>query len=261
VTPLPWPEFIAELRTYGRVVYESVGLGVPAVIGVVIAIAALMSLARNDDGRRTERLTLAVAIVVSSAVLIVAKRRVPPGRVLLYVATIVSIYAGIGFASLVMLALRSTHARRLVMTAAAVVITISAGIWQFQKGVVDNSDETDGVGLRDAPEVAAYLLSELRPTDRLVLKAVGASVDYYMWTTAGRRVQDFSPRTKASRLVVIVDTRHRQTLDYVRLKNPGVPWDQYRDPKVLRYFNNSHVLELRAADALLVTSRPRAGSS
>jgi FtsH-binding integral membrane protein len=245
-----WPEFLAGLRAFGSVVYDTLGLGLPITAAVIIAIATLASLIRDEDhGRRSARRTLALSVVVWCAILFVATRRLPPGRVLMYVAPIVCILAGIGLASLVRLLVRSTTVQRIIVDAIAVLLAVVLGTWEATQRVIDESEETDWIGFRDAPQVARFLLAELRPTDRLALAEIGPPLDYYFFTLGKRHVREFTTKANPSRVLLVVNERHRQTLEYVRNRRM-IALGQFSAPRLLRQFYGSRVYELNALDTL-----------
>lgn len=246
VTAHGWPQFVAELPAFGVTTYETLALGVPIALAGLGAAAIFWALFRDDDGGRIARRTLAIAVVAACTVILVGTRRPPPGRVLLYVAPLLCVYAGIGLASLGGLVVRSSRRRVETLAAAAVLLALVVGAWGVAGRVVFENEETDWFGYHDAPEVARFLLSELRPGDRVVYVQVGPPLDFYLRTLGNRQLAELATTPRPTRLLVVVNEAHHQTLDLVRGQRRTIPWDQFSASQVLRRFERSRVYELHA---------------
>jgi hypothetical protein len=223
VTALDPRAFVAALPEFVGSVKESLALGVPlALFATLLACAvAGMLVPERERGRR---IVLAAAVLGWCALLLVATRRPPPGRVLLFLVPLFCVFAGRGIALGVDWIARRTPAR--VPAACAMVALLFAlvfGASVVRRRVVFRTPETGT--LADAPEIARYLLGELRPGDRIVvLNPSDPPLDYYLLRLGNRRLHDFDARSDGGRVYVVVNPKHLQTLAAVQANARDVRW-------------------------------------
>jgi hypothetical protein len=223
VTALGPRAFVAALPEFVGSVKESLALGVPlALLAALLACAvAGMLVPERERGRR---IVLAAAVLGWCALLLVATRRPPPGRVLLFLVPLFCVFAGRGIALGVDWIARRTPAR--VPAACAMVALLFAlvfGASVVRRRVVFRTPETGT--LADAPEIARYLLGELRPGDRIVvLNPSDPPLDYYLLRLGNRRLHDFDARSDGGRVYVVVNPKHLQTLAAVQANARDVRW-------------------------------------
>jgi hypothetical protein len=240
VTPYPWPLFVDSLPRFAQRLRDTLGLGIPNLLLLMLAAGALLPLVIRSPGQG--RLgTLAATTAVWCIVLLVMTRRAPPPRVWLFLAPLLCVYAGIGLATAA-----SWLARRVRIGAptahAAVALTLAVGIGASTIARRTIFDNDESVGLVAGPAIAAWLLAEVRPDDRLVVSNfVSPEVDYYLHTRGGRRFGDLEAPSRSARALLILNERQSQTPATVRSERPDLDWSRFETPVMLRQFEHASV--------------------
>ena len=156
--------------------------------------------------------------------LMVATRRPPPGRVLLFLVPLFCVYAGRGVALVVRWVSRRRPERASTVCAAVAVLWATVfGTSVVKDRPVFRTPETGT--LADAPAIARHLLGELRPGDRIVvMNPSDPPLDYYLLRIGNRRLDDFGVRSDGGRVYVVVNPKHLQTLAAVQANTRDVRW-------------------------------------
>jgi len=245
VAALTWHQFAAATLPFIRSVRGLLGMGIPTWLVAVLALAVLVAVTANRTGR--DRLTRLLSISAFWCVVLLAiTRHPPPARVFIYLAPLGALYAGIGLAVIAGGITQRMRIRPGVMTAvSSVTLLVAVGASVLRSGVVFRSDETDWIGLKEAPAVAKYLRNALQAQDRLVVVDVGVPIGYYLLRSGGRRLDDYAAPTRTGRLVVVVNTAHEQTLDLVRQRRPEVPWETLAAPTLLLTIGSAGIYEFQ----------------
>jgi hypothetical protein len=225
VTALSVRAFVAALPNFAGSLRESLALGVPLSMLGVLTAAAVAGLVWPREGRG-RRIALALSVLVWCALLLVATRRPPPGRVWLFLVPLGCMYAGMGLAFTVnRLASLGRLEPRTVCGAVALIFAILFGASTVRSRVVFRSPETGT--LVDAPDIATHLLARLRPGDRIVVdNPCGPPLDYYLLRRGNRRLDEINARADHGRVFVVVNPRHLQTLQSVQASAPDMPWSE-----------------------------------
>jgi 4-amino-4-deoxy-L-arabinose transferase-like glycosyltransferase len=244
VTPLTWPEFARSIPASARSLAESMALGIPALVAILLLLAVAVPFLgpRINRGRL---LTLAATIATWCLILLIATRRMPPDRVWLFLAPIACIYAGAGAALAIEFGSRTMRANGDV-TCAVASLLLAAGIGgnAVRERAVFTSLEA--VGFRDARDVAQAVLAEVADSERLVLiPPSGPSLDYYLLTLGGVRLEKLVPSTRTGRMLVVVDREYDQTLEIVKGRRDDVAWEKYERPVLLKEFARAELYEAR----------------
>jgi hypothetical protein len=225
VTALSPREFVAALPSFAGSVKESLALGIPLPLLAVLVACAVAGLAvsRAERGRRV---VLASVVLGWCALLMVATRRPPPGRVLLFLVPLFCVYAGRGIALVAQwLSRRRPERVPAVCALAALAWATVFGVSVVMRRPVFRTPETGT--LADAPEIARYLLAELKDGDRVVaLSPSDPPLDYYLLRRGGRRLDEINARAgrTGGRVYVVVNPKHLQTLAAVQAAAHEVSW-------------------------------------
>jgi hypothetical protein len=246
VTPLTWGQFFAAIPTSVRDARDVLGLGIPKLWGVILLVASLGSFVSAPS--RTRRITLAIAMACWCAVILLATKRPPPPRVWLFLTPLACIYAAVGLAALASFVSRLSPRRvGLVGATGALLLATGMAVHILRDRVVLESEETDGFGLREAREIARFLLPQLRAGDQIaVFGNTGLALDYYLLTLDGKRLAQFEPGGSASRVFLVVNERHGENPAAVMQRRPNVPWRDLVGPVLVRRFGPSSVYETHA---------------
>jgi hypothetical protein len=225
VTALGPREFVAALPEFAGSLKESLALGVPLPLLAVLVVCAAAGVI-VQDGARGRRVVLACAVLGWCALLLVATRRPPPGRVLLFLVPVFCIFAGRGIALGVEWVARRASVRvSMACATVAVLFALVFGASVVQRRVVFRTPETGT--LADAPSIARYLLGELRPGDRIVvMNPSDPPLDYYLLRIGHRRLDELNAREGGGRVFVVVNPKHLQTLAAVQANAHDVPWSE-----------------------------------
>ena len=216
-------ELVAALPSFVGWLKETLALGVPLpLLGVLLACAVAGLLIPGAE--RGRRLVLAGSVLGWCALVLLATRRPPPARVLLFLMPLFCVFAGRGLALGVGWVVRRTPARAPAACAAvALLFAIVFGASVVQRRVVFRTPETGT--LADAPAIARHLLGELRPGDRIVvMNPSDPPLDYYLLRIGNRRLDDFRVRSDGGRVYVVVNPKHLQTLAAVQANTRDVRW-------------------------------------
>ncbi|MFL5617732.1 MAG: glycosyltransferase family 39 protein [Gemmatimonadaceae bacterium] len=220
VTPLSPAQFVDALPLFASDLLATNALGLPRLLLaalVPLAVAGVVAPAPAQIRRRS----LAVVTLLWSAALIIVMRRPPPGRVLLFVVPLACMYVASG-TRVVLALLARARDQRLAMNVLACAVVISLAAHTALARTVFRAPETGT--LVDAPQIADYLLANLRPGDRIAVQAPsGPSLDYYLVRKGGRPMtQDRS--AGLGRVFVVVNPRHLQSLASVQRFRRDLPW-------------------------------------
>ena len=224
VTALGPRELVAALPTFVGWLKESLALGVPLpLLGVFIVCAAAgLFVPREERGRR---MVLACSVLGWCVLVLLATRRPPPARVLLFLIPPFCLFAGRGLAlGVAWLARRSPERVPAACATVALLFAIVFGASVVQRRVVFETPETGT--LLHAPAIASYLLGELREGDRIVvMNPSDPPLDYYLFRR-GRRLDEINARAGAGRVYVVVNPKHLQTLPAVEANARDVQWTE-----------------------------------
>jgi uncharacterized membrane protein len=163
--------------------------------------------------------------------------RVPFVRVWLFLLPLALIVAARGLTQMA----RSV-ARQIEWSAPALALVLSYSV--FQSRAVLDADDTGT--LREAPEIAGFLRSELRAGDALWMQAPSdAPLEYYM-----RREGLSSELSRATpspvRVIVVVNDRHQQRLTAL-LESHSTLVSRYERPRLIRRFSGATIYLLQPA--------------
>jgi hypothetical protein len=225
VTPLTAARLVAAIPGFARDLVESLGLGIPRPLLLLLAVAGLAGVA-GPGSDRPRRVRLALTTVLWSIAVLVATRRPPPARVWLFMVPLGCVYVAIGTR---LAADWLSRARAwdpaLVTRALAVALMTVIGVQTARARPVFRSPETGT--LVDGPQIADYLLATMRPGDEIaVVNPCIPTLDYYLLRKSGRRLGDINAQAARQRLFVVVNPRHLQTLDSVKAIKRDLPWTE-----------------------------------
>jgi hypothetical protein len=225
VTAFSPGEFVAALPSFAGSLKESLALGIPLPLLALLLACAVAGLV-VPRAERSRRVVLACSVLGWCFLLMVATRRPPPGRVLLFLVPLFCVYAGRGIALGVQWVSRRRPER--VPAVCALVALLSAtvfGVSVVTRRPVFRTPETGT--LADAPAIADYLLAELKDGDRVVvMNPSDPPLDYYLLRHGGRRLDEINarPGPARGRVYVVVNPKHRQTLAAVQATAHEVTW-------------------------------------
>ncbi len=240
VTPYTWTQFLRSLPRFAQRLRQTIGLGIPSSLLLVLALAGLLPLVTRT--RSWSRLwTPAVTTAAWCIVLLVFTRRAPPPRVWLFLAPLLCIYAGIGVSRITgWLSRRFAVGEQPLVVVAALLLSLGIGATTIARRTVFNDNES--VEFVAGPAVAKYLLAESRPGDRLIVSnMVSPEVDYYLYTLGSRRFGDLEAPSRSARMLIIINDRESQTPATVQAERPDVDWSRYGAPVELRKFESASV--------------------
>jgi hypothetical protein len=225
VTALGPREFVAALPSFAGSLNESLALGVPLPLLAVLVACAIVGLVVPRAGRG-RRMVLAFAVLGWCALVLVATRRPPPGRVMLFLVPLLCLFVGRGLALGVAWGARRSAARvSATCAAAALLFAVVFGVSVVQRRVVFRTPETGT--LADAPTIARYLLTELHEGDRIVaMSPSDPPLDYYLLRRGARRLDAINALAGPGRVYVVVNPKHLQTLAAVEANAPEVRWSE-----------------------------------
>ena len=187
VRPSDWATFMSELGPGARDVLLLWTLGVPRVVGVLLAALAAYGLfaRQSSDGR----LSMALPMAVWCGAVLIVTHRVPFARVWLFLVPLAEIAAARGLAALLArVAAPDTLAKHRGVVA-GVTFAVAAGL-VIQSRDVLTSRETGT--LPDADAVAQTLVPLLRPGDRVFAPIPSNAPLVYAFVRAGADTSHFS---------------------------------------------------------------------
>ena len=171
-------------------------------------------------------MVLACSVLGWCALVLVATRRPPPARVLLFLMPLFFVFVGRGIALGVEWASRRRPGRVPVACATvALLFAIVFGASVVRRRVVFRTPETGT--LADAPMIVRYLLGDMREGDRIVvMNPSDPPLDYYLLRIGDRRLDEINARAGAGRVYVVVNPKHLQTLPAVEANARDVQWTE-----------------------------------
>ena len=216
-------QLIAALREFAADFVASNALGIPLAAIVVMMLLGLAGvIAPGAD--RSRRIALAVITLLWSTVLVVGVRRPPPGRVLQFAVPLACVYIAMG-ASVVLVRLGRPREQRLAMHVLTCAVVLLLAAHTLTSRAVFRAPESGT--LVDAPQIADYLLANLRPGDRIAFQTPsGPSLDYYLVRKGGRQAAQINADSGRGRVFVVVNPRHLQTLATVQRFHRDFPWKE-----------------------------------
>ena len=223
VAAVSFAQFLVELRVFVVDVAASNALGIPLALLVVLTLLAIVGVVA-PGADRSRRISLVLTTFLWSAVLLVAGRRPPPGRVLQFVVPLACVYIAIG-TRVVLVSLPRGREPRLAMNALACVIVPALAAYTVLTRSVFRAPESGT--LVDAPQIADYLLANMRPGDRIAYQTPsGPSLDYYLVRKGGRPAARVNADSGRGRVFVVVNPRHLQTLAGVQKFRRDFDWTE-----------------------------------
>jgi hypothetical protein len=237
VTPVGLVQLDAQLVDFTRGLRDLIGLGlsrVEVVIGLLVALVGIVA----PGERRMRRVTLAAATAAWCCALMLATRRLPPARVLLFAAPLWCLFLGNGFS---WIAERLRAGRISAQAVGALLVLALLGFQTVRSRAVLESEETDWIGMRDARDIAALIVAS-PPEDRVVInRSIGPPLDYYLFHLTGRRLATFMDAQHRGRVLLVLDERHGQTLQRVLPVHPDIPWATLGPPTLVKRFPGASV--------------------
>jgi len=219
VAAVSFAQFLVELRVFAGDIVASNALGIPLLLLVALTLLGITGVL-TPGADRSRRLSLALITLLWSAVLLVAGRRPPPGRVLQFIVPLACVYVAIG--ARVALA-RLVREQRLALNALTCVIVPALAAYTVLTRSIFRAPESGT--LVDAPQIAEYLLANLRPGDRIAFETPsGPSLDYYLVRKGGRPAAQVNADSGRGRVFVVVNPRHLQTLASVQKFRRDFDW-------------------------------------
>lgn len=198
-------------------------------------------------GEAKRVLKLALAAIGAAALLILLTRLMPPARVLLYLIPIVWMVAAVGLERLMTWATVRTHInRQVVVSFAAVALTVVLAYNVISSQAVFLAYDTGT--LRDARELAAFIIREKRPEDYIVVNgSSGAPLVYYADRMGVPLKSFYGKQNAGGRLLVVVNRDYRQTLESVLTARSDVTPDCSTPPKILYRLPTAFLIEVQQA--------------
>ena len=222
VAALSLAEFVEALREFAIDLAASNGLGMPKLLLVALALLGLIGLVAPPGAERSRRLSLALITLVWSAVLLVVVRRPPPGRVLQFVVPLACVYIAIGVRVVLASLARGRELRLATNMLTCAIVPALAAHTVLTRSVFRAPESGT---LVDAPQIADYLLANMRPGDRIALETPsGPSLDYYLVRKGGRPAAQVNADGGRGRVFVVVNPRHLQTLASVQKFSRDFDW-------------------------------------
>jgi hypothetical protein len=223
VAALSLAQFLEALREFAADLVASNALGIPLLPLVILTLLAIVGVVA-PGADRSRRLTLAVITVVWSAALLVVVRRPPPGRVLQFAVPLACVYIAVGF-RVVLASLARGREHRLATNVLACAIVPALAAHTVLARTVFRAPESGT--LVDAPQIADYLVANMRPGDRIAYETPsGPPLDYYLVRKGGRPAAQVNADSGRGRVFVVVNPRHLQTLATVQKFHRDLPWQE-----------------------------------
>ncbi len=221
VAPVSFAQFLVELRVFAGDIGASNALGIPLVLLAVLTLLGIIGVVAPGEDR-SRRISLVLLTMLWSAVLLLAGRRPPPGRVLQFTVPLACVYIAIGARVILAPLVRE---RRLAMNALTCVIVPALAAYTMMTRSVFRAPESGT--LVDAPQIADYLIANMRPGDRIAYETPsGPSLDYYLVRKGGRPAAQVNADSGRGRVFVVVNPRHLQTLASVQKFRRDFAWQK-----------------------------------
>lgn len=210
VRPSPWRVFFAQLPPSINAAFSSWALGLPLIIGGLLAACALAG-ALSERSSKAPRIPVLGGLYVASAILLLIAHHTPPPRVWLFLIGPVAILAGRGIVDqLRTLAWSRDNASR--VGSLSVVFAGGMSLIVTLSKAVPSSLDTGT--MRDAEAVTSRLSSLLRPGDAVIAPIPSnAPLAYYFLRQAVDTSHLSSPSDSAAATYLIVNTAEGYSLD------------------------------------------------
>lgn len=233
-------DVVNEIPVFVASLHETLGLGMSWPLLAVALALCVVPMVRPSSSR-LPLATLTACVLVWSLLVLLATRRLPPARTLLFLVPLGCILAGAGLAAVIEMV---ANARRVVLVPAlAAIMVLVVGMGVAAQRVVFNSDETDWWGLHDGPQVTRFLLGEFREGDRILLSRTGPALDYYFRAYGGKPISAYT-KPASKRLLLVVNEAHGQNVDSVLAGKRDIEWARREQAVRLRKFGWSSVFAI-----------------
>lgn len=223
VAALWGPELVAALREFARDFVASSFLGIPLPLLFVLTLLGIIGVVA-PGADRSRRITLVAIACAWSALLIVGVRRPPPGRVLQFIVPLACVYIAMGVRAALAPVARGRDPRFATNLLACVVVPLFAANTVLTRTVFRAPESGT---LVDAPQIAEWLLANMRPGDQIAYATPsGPPLDYYLVRMGGRPASAVNAGSGRGRVFVVVNSRHLQTLESVQRFRREFPWNE-----------------------------------
>jgi 4-amino-4-deoxy-L-arabinose transferase-like glycosyltransferase len=235
-----WPELPHAIVAFLADLARDWSAGMPGAVAILLfaLMVAGMVPRKRENGTR---FGYPLVLVLVSLVLLAALRAVPDTRAWLPALAAAAIAVGEGFERLTTHA-RSSWADRLAPALAFVLIaTLGSTVVGSRSVLASTATGTLPAG----DSIARWLAPQLQPTTRVIFfRPTGAVLLWHFEHQHLPTAPVYAQSPGAPRLLVIVNERHRQTLDTV-LRAWKVDRSRYGPPQLVRRFDGASVYGLR----------------
>jgi len=212
--------------------------GLPSYWGILALVGILLGLILH---RRisTQRVPLQIAALLGIGLLLILQRVAPLARIWLFLLPMTILWASAGIIGGIRLLLPATFNRQ--ATAVLLVGAILLPGIRLAGSVSNTSNRSLGV----EEEIAIFMRENLRPTDMVVIQSPLATTLEYYFERYGLDEEAFDEdRPDIQRLLVVVSSKHEQTLDEV-LERKGPPdYSQMHTVKPIHQYKHVTIYEL-----------------
>jgi hypothetical protein len=194
VRPQPLPEFRADALGFPKVLLTFLHGGDPLAFVILIGVGVLLALVfKTSAGRRPAQLFVVLLVVLVG--LPVLQRIVPFARALLPVLTVYYLVAAVGWS---LAAEKPFALHQVPMLIAFLTLLAAVAFHLTRSGYIETNRE-----FPESCDVAAYLATQLHPSDRLIISWSGGP--QLMWQLRHARVPylDYSTDPKAAGRVLV----------------------------------------------------------
>jgi hypothetical protein len=176
----PWATFAAELPHFLARLVREWALGLPTVIGIVLAVTAVIGAAAHRRLAR-DRVPVWLAAALWCALVLLVNRHVPFTRVWLFLLPLAAMLVGCGLVVLAQTTLRSAASSG-PPAVATVLLTVGLGAVLLRSDSVRRTPDT-GI-LPDAAAITDMLKRRLGPDDGVVADAATGNILTYYFLRA-----------------------------------------------------------------------------
>jgi hypothetical protein len=242
VTPHTWSRVAIDIRWILGVMRQVHGLGIPRSVIVIFAVLGVLPLFVKGP-ERGRLVTLLIALVLWSAIMVVATRRPPPARAWLFLAPLAAVYIGAGLAQVVRWVSGAAPVRLDVLSAAgALILALTIGTKSVIRREVLDSPE-NGTFI-DGEAVTRWFLAQDAGNDRVICYAFSEPViDYYLYTIANKRLHDVAAPNRTGRVFVVANDVRKETVATMKFARKDVNWNELTEPVLRQRFSLARVYE------------------